>query len=179
MCRLLGVPSCHREFTEHTQATSQGCPNCTLRSAGIGIAGNANCAVTWLGIMRGKSLLQRESARVQREELERLPSVEPPSAHRPACLCTLAADAASSVAVFTATNSRNLRCPLGLRQIIAPALGHILPLQPQLAPGGYNCSKALKMELAVTCISSWVITARHICLLLWRSLMRSCNQQCT
>ena len=98
VCRLLGVLSCHREFTEHTQATSQGCPNCTLRSAGIGIAGNANCAVTWLGIMRGKSLLQRESARVQREELERLPSVEPPSAHRPACLCTLAADAASRVA---------------------------------------------------------------------------------
>ena len=51
------------------------------------------------------------------------------------------------------------------------------PIQPQLAPGGYNCSESLKMELAVTCISGQVITARYICLLLWRFLMSSCNQQ--
>ena len=50
-------------------------------------------------------------------------------------------------------------------------------LQPQLASGGYNCSKAPKMESAVTCISSLLITARYICLLLWHFLISSCNQQ--
>ena len=50
-------------------------------------------------------------------------------------------------------------------------------LQPQLASGGYNCSKAPKMELAVTCKSCQLITARYICLLLWHFLISSCNQQ--
>ena len=49
--------------------------------------------------------------------------------------------------------------------------------QPQLAPGGYNCSKAPKMELAVTYISRPLITARYICLLLWHFLISSCNQK--
>ena len=45
------------------------------------------------------------------------------------------------------------------------------------ASGGYNCSKAPKMELAVTYISWPLTTARYICLLLWHFLISSCNQQ--